>query len=67
MAFLELGVRDWRIVLAGVEEGDGIVMKGVVSRCRPDEGVVAGSIVGEATVVKVTFAWGNKLDGGGMG
>jgi hypothetical protein len=46
------------MVLEGVEDGDGIVMKGGVSSRRcPDEGIVAETI-GEATVVKVIFAWG---------
>ena len=50
-----------------MEDGDGIVMKGDVSRCPcPDEGIVAGSI-GEASAVKVTFAWRvNWMEGDGM-
>ena len=27
MAFLEFAVREWRIVLAGVDEGDGIMIR----------------------------------------
>ena len=47
MAFLELGVRDWRIVFAGVDDGDGIL--------GPDEGI--GGMISDATVSgEVTFA-----------
>ena len=38
MAFLEFGVRDWRMVLAGVDDGDGMMLN-ARCLCPPDEGI----------------------------